>query len=123
MNDIRALLRSAARRLEASAFLSRLHLVACIVASLALILMIIDRAGAASFVPWVWVGPVLAAMAIVVAAAIWWAHRRPESSVAIEVDERLELRERLSTALHVQKRDDAFAMAAMEDECVVGSFS
>ncbi len=115
MNDIRVLLKTAARRLEASAFLSRLHVVACVIAGLALVLMLVDRGGAEAFIPWVWVAPVLAGAAFIVAAGIWWNHRRPETSVALEVDERLDLRERLSTALHVQKRTDVFAMAAMED--------
>jgi hypothetical protein len=98
-----------------SLFLDRAHVVALVIASLALLLMIADRATAAAFVPWLWVGPTLAGLAGI-AALIWWARRRPsEFQVALAVDDRLDLRERISTALHCQGRDDSFAQAAMED--------
>ena len=49
-------------------------------------------------------------------ALVLWSRRRPtELQVAVRVDERLDLREKLSTAIHCQGRDDAFAMAAVDD--------
>lgn len=115
MNEIRNLLRSAAGRLEASAFLDRLHWVALVVAGMALGLMIADRLPAHAFVPWVWVGPLLGGLTFL-AAVTWWMRRRAtEQHVAVLVDERLDLREKLSTALCVQGRNDAFAQAAIED--------
>jgi hypothetical protein len=115
MNDIRALLRTAARRLELTSFIDKLHWVAIVVAVIALGLMIADRLPSQAFVPWVWVGPVLTGIALT-SAVMWWMQRRAsEQHVAVVVDERLELREKLSTALLVQGRSDAFAQAAIED--------
>lgn len=115
MNEIRNLLKVAASRLNISAFLDRLHWVAIVAAGIALALMIADRVPANAFVPWKWVGPALLGLAAVV-SIVWWRQRRAsEQHVALVVDERLELREKLSTALCVQGRDDAFAQAAMED--------
>ena len=115
MNDIRTLLRIAVRRIELGAFLGRAHQVAVWFAAAALLLMLIDRMPAASFIPWIWAGPALGVVALAVVLA-WWARgRRSEIQVAMAVDERLDLREKLSTALHCQGRDDAFAQAAIED--------
>lgn len=115
MNDIRALLRTAARRLDLNSFIGKLHMAAIVFAGVALCLMLADRIVAEKFVPWRWVGPALAALAFA-GAALLWARRRPtEHHVALVVDERLDLREKLSTALNVQGRDDAFAQAAIED--------
>ena len=119
MNDIRTVLRTAARRMGMNLFLDRAHIVALVIASIALVLMIADRTTAAPFVPWLWVAPLLAGLAGL-AALIWWARRRPsEFQVALAVDDRLDLRERMSTALHCQGRDDSFAQAAMEDAVTV----
>ena len=115
MNEIRSLLKTARTRLETSALLDRLHWVAIVAAAIALALMIADRLPAQAFVPWIWVAPALAGVAAVI-GLMWWQHRRAtEQHVAVVVDERLDLREKLSTALCVQGRDDAFAQAAIED--------
>ncbi len=115
MNDIRTLLRIAVRRIELGAFLGRAHQVAVWFAAAALLLMLIDRMPAASIVPWIWVGPALGVVALAVVLAWWSRGRCSEIQVAMAVDERLDLREKLSTALHCQGRDDAFAQAAIED--------
>ena len=115
MNDIRHALRIAARRLELNAFLHRLHQVAIWVAGIALLLMLAERIGPSLFVMWVVAAPVLAAVALVIALVIWSRRRRTEHQVAVVVDERLDLREKFSTALHCRDRDDAFAQAALHD--------
>jgi hypothetical protein len=114
MNEIRTLLRFAQRRLEASRFLSVLHVIAIVVAAVAAALAVADRVHV-SFVTWFWVGPTLAAGMLLAALVVWLQRRPTELHVAVTVDDRLDLRERLSTALHCQRRDDAFARAAMED--------
>ena len=118
MNDIRAILKIAARRLELNSFIGKLHMTAIVLAGIALLIMLADRATAQTFVPWMWVGPGLAVLAIGLALALWGRRRPSEAHVAVVVDERLDLREKLSTALHCQGRDDAFAQAAMEDAVV-----
>lgn len=120
MNEIRSLLKIVARRLDMTSFIGRLHTVAIIAAGAALGLMIFERtASEAGFVPWPWMVAGLA-LVTVGAAVIWWLRgRSSETHVAVVVDERLDLREKFSTALHCQGRDDAFAQAAIEDAVLV----
>ena len=115
MNDIRNLLKLAARRIELSTYLQCAHIVAVVAAIVALLLMAFDRAFAQSFMPWVWVAPAMVILTGGVAAILWARKRASEAQVALAVDERLDLREKLTTALHCQGRDDPFAQAAMED--------
>lgn len=115
MHDIRTLLKLAARRLEINTFIEVLHWVAVVVAALALGLIIADRAPAATYMPWKWVGPALAAATLLAAFAMWYRRRPSELHVAVAVDERLDLREKISTALLCEGREDVFARAAVED--------
>jgi len=115
MDRIRDLLQLAARRLECNAFLQIFHRVAWPAAIVVLLLMMADRLPAASFVPWVWVGPAIALMVIATSIIIWVRRRAPELHVAVTVDERLDLREKLSTALLCESRQDPFARAAVAD--------
>lgn len=115
MNDIRSLLKIATRRLEMGSLLHWLHLAAVVAAVVAIVLMIVDRLPGSPLVPWLWVGPGLGVLTAVIAFVLWQRHRRDEAAVALTVDERLDLREKLSTALHCEQRDDVFARAAVED--------
>lgn len=116
MNEIRSLLKIVARRLETTSFIGKLHTAGIVAAIIALGLMIVDRTASDSgFVPWLWVGPVLAVVAAAAALVMWARTRASEPHVALVVDEQLDLREKLSTALHCHGRDDAFAQAAIED--------
>lgn len=117
MEDIRTLLSRAGRRLGLVAFLERLHWVALGVASLAMLIVVISKLtpDVSGAVNWVWMGPAMCAMTLV-GAWTWWMTRRPSSlQVAVQVDDRLELREKLSTAMLCRGREDAFAQAAIDD--------
>jgi hypothetical protein len=118
MNDIRALLKMAATRLELVSFVRALHVTAIVLAALALLIAIVDRVPGEAIVAWRWVAPALALATLAAAGIIWSRRRLSEVQVAISVDERLDLRERLSTALHCHDRDDPFAQAAVEDAVV-----
>jgi hypothetical protein len=115
MNDIQTVLRIATRRLELTSLLAHAHLAAIALAGIVLALLVIERLGPATFWPWAWVVPVLVAVAMLITVRLWFARRRSEIQVAVEVDRRLDLREKLSTALHCRQRADAFAQAAVED--------
>ena len=115
MNDIRSIVKTAARRLNVASLLERLHLVAVVAAAAALALMIANRVPEQPFVPWVWVGPILGGLAAAVALGLWFRRRPREMQVAMQIDERLDLREKLSIALHCSHREDPFARAAVED--------
>ncbi|MBL1215863.1 MAG: hypothetical protein D8M59_00025 [Planctomycetes bacterium] len=117
MDDIRAIIRRAGVRLGISDFLTRLHVVLLGAASIVLLLIL---AGKATPMVRESVSPSLVGGAVVLAACgaawLWWINRRPEPvHVAILVDERLELREKLSTAMMLRGRDDGFAQAAVDD--------
>ncbi len=115
MNDIRDLLKKAARRIEISTYVHYAHFVAVVAAAIALALMAADRMFAEAFMPWIWIGPALAVIVAGVAAIFWARRRRNEMQIALAVDERLELREKFTTALYCEGRDDPFAQAAMDD--------
>lgn len=117
MDDIRSVIRLATKRLGMAAFLEKLHWVTIGAAGFALSLMIAWKlvAQVREVINWTWVGPALAAVCLVSAWG-WWLHQRSGVlHVAIEIDSRLDLREKLSTALLCRERDDAFARAAVED--------
>ncbi len=82
---------------------------------LVVLLLAAERVGAALFIPWGWLGPLMAVLGLLVAIRLWMGRRRTDLQLAVDVDGRLELREKLSTALHVVDRDDPFARAAIED--------
>jgi len=119
VNDIRSLLKTAAGRLELSRFVNILHWVALVVGIAALVLVMMDRAPASAFVPWMWVAPTLLGVTLLISVILWARHRLTEQHVALVVDDRLDLREKMSTALACQGRDDAFAQAAIEDAVLV----
>jgi hypothetical protein len=115
MNEIRMLLSNARRRLEMSSFIAVLHGVAIALAAALLALVVADRAPGEPFVAWVWIVPALCGVSLLAAVMLWSRRRLSELQVALAVDDRLDLREKISTALHCCKRDDAFAQAAVED--------
>ncbi|MDY7109694.1 MAG: hypothetical protein SYC29_13750, partial [Planctomycetota bacterium] len=115
MNEIKALLSNARRRLEMTTFIGVLHVVAIVLAALLLGLVLADRAPGESFVAWPWIVPALCGASLLAAVLLWSRRRLSELQVALAVDDRLDLREKLSTALHCHQRDDAFARAAVED--------
>ena len=121
MNEIRSILRIAARRLELSALLGKAHLVTVAVGLAFLALLAAERLGAETFVPWRWVVPLVVAAGALVAARLWLSARRSDFEVALAVDERLDLREKLSTALHCQQQSDPFARAAIKDAVAVAA--
>ncbi|MFG0330014.1 MAG: hypothetical protein ACF8PN_08965 [Phycisphaerales bacterium] len=117
MEDIRRLIVRAGRRLGFNEFIGRLHLVAVVIAAVALVVVLAQKVTPVlrEALAWSWFGAVLAALTLA-AAAIWWMQRRPSPlHVAIEVDDRLGLREKLSTAMLCRGREDPFAQAAIDD--------
>ena len=119
MNDIRSILKLAARRLETASLLRCLNVVVVAVGGLIIVMLAAERVGAALFWPWLWLGPAFAVPALLVTARMWRRRRQTELQIAVEVDQRLDLREKLSTSLHVAGRDDPFARAAIEDAVTV----
>jgi len=115
MQRIRQLVAIAQRRLDASAFAEGAHWALLLLGSLVLLLLIASRLTPAVSIPWLWVLPTVAILAI--AAGVWRAVglRREPLEVAMAIDLRLGLRERLSNAMACVGRDDPFAQATVED--------
>lgn len=121
MEDIRTVLNHAARRLGLKGFVDRLHIVAIIAVALALVLVLLGKAlpPVNASINWALLAPALALLALAGAIA-WWAPLRPSPiHIAVEVDQRLELKEKLSTAMLCRGREDAFAQAAIDDAIAV----
>ena len=115
MREIRSILNIAARRLEIASFLSKAHLITVLLGIVVVIMLAAERLGSETFFAWPWILPVSVAAGLAVAGRLWYVARRSELQVAIEVDDRLDLHEKLSTALHCTGRDDAFARTALAD--------
>ena len=115
MTEIRSILKRAARRLEIASFLGKAHLITVLLGMVVLLMLAAERIGPQTFFPWQWILPGLAAVGLGVAGRLWYIARRTELQVAIEVDHRLDLHEKLSTALHCKERNDAFAQTALDD--------
>ncbi|MFK7961326.1 MAG: hypothetical protein AB8G96_12475 [Phycisphaerales bacterium] len=122
LSDIRRLTAAAGRRLAAGRFLRGLHVVGVGVAIVALVLAVADRLGTSDFVPWLWTWIALGAVAVVGAIVVARRDRPSELAVAVAVDERLGLRERLSNALQAggdaAGRNDGFSRAVIADGLV-----
>ncbi len=115
MREIRSILNIAARRLEIASFLSKAHLITVVLAIVVVMMLAAERIGPETFFAWTWILPLSVAAGLAVAGRLWYVARRSELQVAIEVDDRLDLHEKLSTALHCTDRDDAFARTAVAD--------
>lgn len=121
MNQIQSVLKSAARRIHLEAFLLSVHQVLIVLGILAIAVVLASKTTVAVSVPWLWVSIGAGAIGLIVALVIWSTHRRSEMQIAVAVDEKLDLREKLSTALHLRGRDDSFARAAVEDAVTVAA--
>lgn len=117
MEEIFGLLRKAGRRLSLNAYLDRFHWIAIYVASLACVVALSAKGFPAveSLIGWSWLAPVLIGAAVLGAVGLWVRRRPTTLHVAIEVDERLALREKISTAMVCRGQADGFAQAAVED--------
>jgi len=116
MKDIVSILRYAKRRLNLTEFIEQLHRVGLWVTGIILALVIIGKG-----IPIVhamdirFAGPAILLIGFTV-AIYWWMQRRPNPlHVAIVVDERLALNEKISTALLCRGREDGFAKVAIDD--------
>jgi hypothetical protein len=90
-------------------------------ASIVLVLSIIDRLPAASFISWWFVLSGLALLVLAVSMLAWSLERPADLAMAAMVDDRLELDDRLATALHMANRGDPVAKAVVEDAAQVAS--
>ena len=115
MNEIQTLIRLATRRLTLARFLETLAGGAVVGLAALLLWALATKAVPLLVTPW-WVpAAIVAAVVTIIAIARALGPGRDRVSVAIAIDQRLGLDDRLSTAVQIADRDDPFAIAAIAD--------
>lgn len=117
MEEIRQLLDAARRRLVQTRFLRGLHygLVGGALLVLLVVLLAKTSPAIAEKLPLLWIAGGAALVAVLTGVLFARALRLTPMTMAVLVDERLGLKERLSTAMAVRDRADGFARAAVAD--------
>lgn len=117
MEDILAILRNASHRLNLSTFLYKLHLVGLYICGIFCAAIILGKG-----IPFIrdifdirWFVPALVMVGLAAVFSLWMRQRPTLVHVAIEVDGRLDLHEKLSTALLCRSQQDGFSQAAIDD--------
>ncbi|MFB0984936.1 MAG: hypothetical protein QMB94_01470, partial [Phycisphaerales bacterium] len=121
MTEIQNLIRLATRRLMLARFLETLANGAVIGLATLLLWVLLSKAFPVMAIAW-WIPAALVAGFVLAAAVIRsFGSGRDAVSIAVAIDERLGLRDRLSTAVQIVRRDDPFAVAAVADAAAVAA--
>jgi len=115
MTEIQTLIRSATRRLTVARFLETLAGGAVLGLAALMVWALATKAVPALGTPWWIPASVAAGVVLVIAVARALGPGRDQVSVAVAIDQRLGLDDRLSTAVQIADRDDPFAVAAIAD--------
>lgn len=115
MDDIHALIAVARRRARLTHALRRFSFDCTLLSGVAFLLVIIDRLPAEPFLDWWWIGIAFACIAIIAAVIDWSMFSPGDLALAARIDDRLELDDRLATAIHASDRQGPVAMAAVQD--------
>ncbi|MEE2907205.1 MAG: hypothetical protein VX527_05155 [Planctomycetota bacterium] len=114
-HDIARIVGLVSRRERVSAGLAWFSGACLCLAVLAVALAVVDRLGSQPWVPWRWVILAFAVMAVTTGLIGWWQRRPRPILMAQRVDDRLGLKDRLSSAMACHHRQDPFAKALVED--------
>ncbi|MCH2132918.1 MAG: hypothetical protein MK116_04115 [Phycisphaerales bacterium] len=121
-DEIKRVVGMVSRRERLSAGLAWFSLVALALAVVAVVLAMVDRLGAEAWVPWTLFIVASAIIAVLAGIVGWWRSRPLPLETARQIDWRLGLKDRLSSALACSDREDPFARALVEDaRTVAGS--
>jgi hypothetical protein len=115
MCDMQRLIRRARIRIESARLLRTLNCAAIILACVLLLCAIADRVTDTPFLPWIRLAPSLAAAALIMAIVHCARTRRTEHQVAAAIDDKLDLKEKLATALCRIECEDVFSYAVIND--------
>ncbi len=121
MDAIERLIAVARRRSRWNAAIRRGVSIGIVLASVALLLVVLDRLPAAPIFDWWWLAPAFVVIFLIDIAIAWWMHRAGDLPIAADIDGRLGLDDRISTALHCSGRDDPISRAAMADGVAIAS--
>lgn len=113
--DITRVISIVRRRERVNAGLAWFSVTCLYLALLAVVLAVVDRLGANAWLPWTVLIIVMSAGALLAGLAGWWRSRPDAMQTARRVDDRLQLKDRLSTAIACRDRQDPFARAVVED--------
>lgn len=114
-HDIARIVGLVSRRERVSAGLAWFSAACLCLGVLAVALAVVDRLGSSPWVPWRWVIIVFAVIAVTTGLVGWWQKRPGPLLMARRVDDRLGLKDRLSSAMACSHRQDPFAKALVED--------
>ncbi len=89
------------------------------VACFILLIAIIDRIGQSNFIPWNVVWIISGAFMGMIWISVWFRSSVPLLEAASEVDQRLQLQDRISTAIATGQSDDPFRIAVVEDAIAI----
>ncbi|MDG2424274.1 MAG: hypothetical protein P8M22_09875 [Phycisphaerales bacterium] len=117
--DIARIISIVLRRERLNAGLNWFCMACLYIAVLAVLLAIVDRLGSQSWVPWNWLVIVMGSVAVIAGVAGWWLKQPEPLRAARRVDERLGLKDRLSSALACGQSKEPFARAVVEDAVTV----
>jgi len=115
VQEIRVLLAIARSRLNRERVCAYAAWIAVPLGMVLILLAVADRLGPQPIVPWIWVLPVIVSVSVLLIAFHFVRGGESDEEIAAEVDRRLDLRDRFTTALAFRDRDEAFAQAAVAD--------
>jgi tetratricopeptide (TPR) repeat protein/HAMP domain-containing protein len=84
-------------------------------AGIALVLTMVDRSGEASFMPWNMIWIVLGAVGVLLVISKWNQQKISRIEAAAEVDQKMGLRDRISSAIACDREDSPFCGALIDD--------
>ncbi len=119
MNQLISIANTAARRMQLQETLSSatkfLFWIACTLA----VVGVIDRLVSAPFIPWEFLGYVVASVWIVSIILFWKRSHYDRIQSAAEVDQRMKLHDRISSAIFCHARSDAYATVVLDDAIAI----
>jgi len=119
MNQLISIANTAARRMQLQETLASatkfLFWIACTLA----VVGVIDRLVSAPFIPWEFLGYVVASVWFVSIILFWKRSHYDRFRSAAEVDQRMKLHDRISSAIFCHARSDAYATVVLDDAIAI----
>ena len=119
MNTLFSITKHAKRRLIISSVLSQTIRFFMYLGILGSLLAISDRISTDSYVNWMYVSYAIGSIFIAWMAFAWISDTRTNIEVATEIDQKLQLRDRVSSAIACQEKESPFAETVIDDAIAV----
>ena len=115
MNTVYTVVKKARLRLRCNRTLSTCTPFLLFLYASVLVLSVVDRSLSVSFIPWDVVWVISGALSLAILVSVWFATTPSAMQVAAEVDNRLDLQDRLGTAISCEQTCTPYGEAAIED--------